>query len=533
MNSICRLVLGLSTAACILAPRVSAAGSPATVSFGNLVPTYDGTPKAPSVTTVPAELPVQVVYRNLSPTAPTPVSQVVYNDTPDPLALSYFSYGFASSKLSALGNLVQLGGTARKLESCDVILVTYAKASDWPVLAAANPAGYLHPVTLTIYEVTSTNQLVFRTEATQNILIPWRPLIQSNGSPWPPAYNGYAFRANIPFTNGITLPERVLVMVSFNTETYGFSPIGSPGPYNSLNVAYKTTTNVAPVGTDVNPDVVLQVLNGLWYYPSTGWTTTSTPLLRLRALSTETITPPTNAGPWQASARVSNPDYLGTASSAFTIQPAVASVALGNLSQVVDGNPKSATVTTIPPNLAVNVTYNGSPSPPSAPGNYAVHVEIANPNYQPAVANGELSLSGQTLNSWIAPWVTNGQIPGTATGSNDDPDHDSISNLMEYALALDPSTSNHGLPDLGLPRLEYSAGQLSLVFRKNLAAADLEFQVESAAQLEVPGSWSAAATANEIITTVGLVQTVRATLITPPNGPQHFLRLRVKRQDQP
>lgn len=531
MNPICKLTFGLCAAACFFAPQVSAAGTPATVTLGNLVQTYDGTPKIVSVATQPANLPVQLVYRNLSPTAPTSVSQVVYNDTPNPLALSYLSYSFAAQQLSALGNLVQLAGTARKLESCEVILVNYGqKASDWPALAAANPVGYFHPITITIYEVSSTNQLVFRTEATQNILIPWRPLIQANGNPWPPAYNGYAFRATIPFANGITLPERVLVMVSYNTQNNGFAPIGTPGPYDSLNVAQKTTTGVVPVGTDVDPDVVLQVKNGTWFYPSTGWTTTSAPLLRLNALSTETITPPTNAGPWQASARVSNADYLGTASSLFTIQPAVASVVLSNLSQTVDGNPKSVTVTTNPPNLAVNVTYNGSPSPPIAPGTYAVHAVIANPNYL-GIADGQLSLLGQTFNSWITPWVTNLQIPGSGTGSNDDPDQDSITNLLEYALALDPSMANHGLPDFGLPHLDYSSSQLSLVFRKNLAATDLEFQVESSTLLDGPEGWSPAATTNEIVATVGLAQIIRASLTIPPNQPQLFLRLRVKHQN--
>lgn len=530
MKSICRLTLGLAAAACFSSAHVTAAATPATVSLGNLVQTYDGIFKSPSVATVPAGLPVQVVYRNLNPTPPAPVSQVVYNDSPNPLASSYLSYAFQAQSLSALGNFIQLAGTARKLESCDVILVNWAKASDWPALAAANPAGYVHPITLTIYEVTSSNQFVFRTEATQNVVVPWRPLTLPNGNPYP--YFGCAFRANIPFLNGITLPERVLIMVSFNTQNSGFSPIGSPGPYDTLNVAQKTTTDVTPVGTDVNPDVVLQVKNGVWLYPSSGWTNSSAPLLRLNALSTETTTPPTNAGTWQASARVSNPDYTGTASSTFTIQPAAASVELGNLSQTVDGNPKSATITTTPPNLAVDVTYNGVATSPITPGTYAVHAVITNPNYQ-GLADGQLSLLGQTLNTWIAPWVTNGQIPGAAAGSNDDPDQDSISNLMEYALALDPSTSNHGLTDLGLPHLEFLSGQLSLIFRRNLAATDLEFQIEAAAQPGGPEGWSPAVTANEIVSTVGLVQTIRATLLNPSTDPRLFLRLRITQQDQP
>lgn len=540
-------IASISCLCLVLGNSAGAAQTPATVTLENLVQTYNGTQKSPTVTTVPADLPTQVTYRNLNPNAPAPVSEVVFNDTPDPLFLSYSSYGFQARGLSALGNLVQLAGSARKLESCEVILVTWAKASTYTTWSAANPAlanseGWVHPITISIFEVNSTNQLVYLTQSTQNVLIPWRPLTQANGSVYP--YSGYAFRATIPFTNGATLPERAMVVVSFKTQSNGFNPdtflpapIGTSGPYNELNVALKLSQNgypIIPIGNDVDPDLGLQVENNVWQYPATVVNANSRfPMIRLRALSTESTAPPINAGTWRASARVTNADYLGSTSSTFTIQPATATIQLGNLTQIIDGSPKPVTITTDPPNLTTSVTYNLSSTPPSALGAYTVEVQTTDTNCLVTTASGELSLIGHSLASWLNPWVLNNQIPANATGDNEDPDQDAIPNLVEYGLALDPSTANHGLPDLGIPKVQYSSGEISLVYRKNMAATDLNFQMESASQLGGANSWSPAVTTDEVLKTVGAVQTVRASMPIAPGDSGRFMRLRITRQDAP
>lgn len=70
-----------------------------------------------------------------------------------------------------------------------------------------------------------------------------------------------------------------------------------------------------------------------------------------------------------------------THSAPITINKASASVTITNTSQVYDGNPKSVTVTTVPASLAVSVTYEGSTTPPSAKGDYAVVATVTDPNY--------------------------------------------------------------------------------------------------------------------------------------------------------
>lgn len=61
--------------------------------------------------------------------------------------------------------------------------------------------------------------------------------------------------------------------------------------------------------------------------------------------------------------------------------PAVAEVALGGLNVVYDGEPKAATVSTVPPDLPVVVTYNGSETPPTAAGTYAVVAVVDHEDY--------------------------------------------------------------------------------------------------------------------------------------------------------
>ena len=58
-----------------------------------------------------------------------------------------------------------------------------------------------------------------------------------------------------------------------------------------------------------------------------------------------------------------------------------ATVTLGNLTATSDGLAHGVTVTTNPPNLAAIITYNNTPTAPSAVGSYAVSASITSPGY--------------------------------------------------------------------------------------------------------------------------------------------------------
>ncbi len=289
----------------------------AEVVITQLVQDYTGNPVSPVINTVPPGLSTTPVYRNIAGRNQGVQSEVVFDNMPAALPLSTGSVAFSGQKINALGNYVRLGGTARNLQSCEVLMVTWAKASDFPALAAANPAGYLHPITLTLHTVTPAHRIVFLASVTKNVLIPWRPLVQTNGQPWP--FNGYAFKTIFDFTGNTTLPEQVMITVDYNTQTSGFQPLNAHGPWNSLNVAVGAAAPT--VGEDVNPDVVLRVTSSNWFYPNNGWTNINGPVARLRATTAATKTAPMAPGQYQVTATAGPTSTEGTGQGILTINP--------------------------------------------------------------------------------------------------------------------------------------------------------------------------------------------------------------------
>jgi hypothetical protein len=76
---------------------------------------------------------------------------------------------------------------------------------------------------------------------------------------------------------------------------------------------------------------------------------------------------------------------------------APATISLGNLSFVYDGTPKSATPMTNPAGLSgVTITYDGSTTPPTNAGSYAVVASLTSDNYEAANATGTLVISKAT-----------------------------------------------------------------------------------------------------------------------------------------
>jgi endo-1,4-beta-xylanase len=84
---------------------------------------------------------------------------------------------------------------------------------------------------------------------------------------------------------------------------------------------------------------------------------------------------------------VSNSVGSATSSTAaLTVHKAAGVVTLFDLRQIYDGTPRAVSVTTSPAGLTVDVTYNGSAAPPSAPGSYAVIATIIDANYTGSAA---------------------------------------------------------------------------------------------------------------------------------------------------
>ena len=203
----------------------------------------------------------------------------VFNSIPDPLPGNLPSQPYQAQQAAEFGDHIQLAGTARNLSSVTVTMSSWARHSEYPSLSEV---GFAHPLTLNIYNVDKSGTVPalgsLIASVTQEFVMQWRP----EGDPTCPdtgygagfawravngtCYNGFAF--NIVFDlseEGIVLPDEIIYGIASNTETWGYDPIGTSGPYNSLNFAVNNTS--APsTGIDVEPDAVFfNTETAAWY----------------------------------------------------------------------------------------------------------------------------------------------------------------------------------------------------------------------------------------------------------------------------
>ncbi|CAA9230387.1 MAG: hypothetical protein AVDCRST_MAG42-1099 [uncultured Chthoniobacterales bacterium] len=101
-----------------------------------------------------------------------------------------------------------------------------------------------------------------------------------------------------------------------------------------------------------------------------------------------------------------------------------------------------------------------------------------------------------------------------------DLDADGTPNLGEYGQHLDPAAADVSQ----VPQLGREGDALTLTYRKRTTATDLRYLVESSQDL---ASWSPAGAQEQIVSTEGTVQTIKATV--PISGGRLFLRLRIAR----
>ena len=247
--------------------------------------------------------------------AAPPSATTVYDAIPSPLPPSMFSQPFQAQQTSEFGDYVHLAGTNRVLNTVTVTMVTWALYSDYATdpRYAGNSATWTHPVTVNVYsnslDTNGEPDTLLATE-TQDLSIPWRPKADptcSTPTAWRAddgnCYNGFAFNAAFDMSSlSVTLPTDVIVGIAFNTESYGAAPVGTSGPYNSLNVGVEGS---ATVGTDANTDNVFWNTSHAAFYTDVGtagvgifredtnWTPYGTVSLKITA-SPALVAPPTS-----------------------------------------------------------------------------------------------------------------------------------------------------------------------------------------------------------------------------------------------
>jgi hypothetical protein len=174
---------------------------------------------------------------------------LVFSNLPAVLPPNLPSQGFQATQTAELGDHVALAaGVGRRGDEATVLMSTWSMES------------YSHPITLTLYAVVDGQPgPVFKT-VTQEFVMPARPAADatcSTPTAWRAAdgrcYNGYLFPITFEL-GGVALPDSFIYGISYNTQTWGYAPIGVGGPYTSLNVAL--VADGPNVGIDVDSDAV-------------------------------------------------------------------------------------------------------------------------------------------------------------------------------------------------------------------------------------------------------------------------------------
>ena len=205
-------------------------------------------------------------------------SSPIYDAVPATLPPNVASLGFEATSTTEFGDNVVFGGTNRILDGVVVTMSDWALHSDYPSLSAS---GWMHPITLNIYAAdhtgaTPTTGALLGT-VTQTFTIPWRPVADptcANGTAWRASngscYNGLAFNITFDFSSvHIVLPNEIVFGVAYNTQHYGMTPLGGPGPYNSLNVGVPSNDPVT-VGSDASTDAVFWNTSYAGFYTDGG-----------------------------------------------------------------------------------------------------------------------------------------------------------------------------------------------------------------------------------------------------------------------
>jgi sugar lactone lactonase YvrE len=207
---------------------------------------------------------------------------------------------------------------------------------------------------------------------------------------------------------------------------------------------------------------------------------------------------------------------------AFTVSKGLATVTLANLTHPYNGAAKSATATTAPANLTVDIRYDGEQTAPYQIGSYEVTAVVTDDNYEGAASGTMVILAAHTpLENWRIENFQTYENSGNAANSAD-PDHDGILNLMEFALGLDP-----GLPSTLPVTLVIAGNQMEYTYTRSKAAlAAVSFTVERTDTLS-DEDWTTRDVSELAppLSDNGVLQTVRVVL--PMGDNRRFVRLRV------
>jgi hypothetical protein len=255
---------------------------------------------------------------------------------------------------------------------------TYSQNS-MPVGAPTNAGSYdvLATISDNNYQGSITDTLVIR-KADQ--LISFTPLTDKT-------FGDTNFSASATSNSTLPVSFTALGQCSVSGTTVSIAGAGSctitaaqagNSNYNAA-ASVPQTFNIAKATAGVTLSNLARTYSGM---PQGAAVTTNPASLPITITYNGSSTAPTNAGSYAVSVVVNHPNYEGSAQGTLVIARLGANITLENLSATYDGSPKIASANTSPANLPVAITYNGSTTPPTNAGSYAVLANLTDPNHE-------------------------------------------------------------------------------------------------------------------------------------------------------
>lgn len=205
----------------------------------------------------------------------------------------------------------------------------------------------------------------------------------------------------------------------------------------------------------------------------------------------------------------------------FQIGKAPAAIALGNLLHTHDGLAKTATASTQPPGLTVELRYNGTQSAPHEPGLHEVSATVVDDRYTGSTSGILEIRQASALALWRSTHFGTDANSGNAS-NNADPDHDGLTNLAEFALGLDPAS-----PSTAPVSISLASGWIEVTFtRLKQAVPEVQYDTEWSDQ-PGNGTWSTDGVI-EVMPTLaddGVRETIRTRV--PAGSGKRFVRIRM------
>jgi len=142
-------------------------------------------------------------------------------------------------------------------------------------------------------------------------------------------------------------------------------------------------------------------------------------------------------------------------------------------------------------------------------------------NYAFTFVNGTLMVTDAPTTVTLSEWATQNGLSGTDAAPDADPDHDGVSNLMAYYMALDPK-AGQGMVGYGLKAISNSS--LSLTYRRSKGVIGVSATVQASGDLS--SSWNTPSV-QESVVNKGTYEEVTATVTNPTGSTKMFMRLKL------